>query len=375
MKTLREVISNPSSTHRIPLPLAAAVSLMIAIAPAHAQDGQLQPADEIVNEQPLDQNPELIGEEDIAAEQMTDPATLDEPLQTPDILVDPTIAADPEALLPDEGQAAADGATDLLPAEGEQAVTGGELLPAPDEAQMAVDGATDLLPAEGEQAVTGGELLPAPDEAQMAVDGATDLLPAEGEQPVTGGELLPAPDEAQMAVDGATDLLPAEGEQAVTGGELLPAPDEAQMAVDGATDLLPAEGEQAVTGGELLPPADVEPASADELLAAAADGDNAEPEFETVTIDPNEPKSPAVLPEGVVRIIIQNRSLAPLDVFMDSQDGADPVWVMTLNPGFQATQPSNTGQAWLLAQQDQWKGGFEAGQEPVQRLRFDGGPL
>ena len=251
MKTLREVISNPSSTHRIPLPLAAAVSLMIAIAPAHAQDGQLQPADEIVNEQPLDQNPELIGEEDIAAEQMTDPATLDEPLQTPDILVDPTIAADPEALLPDEGQAAA----------------------------------------------------------------------------------------------------------------------------DGATDLLPAEGEQAVTGGELLPPADVEPASADELLAAAADGDNAEPEFETVTIDPNEPKSPAVLPEGVVRIIIQNRSLAPLDVFMDSQDGADPVWVMTLNPGFQATQPSNTGQAWLLAQQDQWKGGFEAGQEPVQRLRFDGGPL
>ena len=313
MKTLREVISNPSSTHRIPLPLAAAVSLMIAIAPAHAQDGQLQPADEIVNEQPLDQNPELIGEEDIAAEQMTDPATLDEPLQTPDILVDPTIAADPEALLPDEGQAAADGATDLLPAEGEQAVT--------------------------------------------------------------GGELLPAPDEAQMAVDGATDLLPAEGEQAVTGGELLPAPDEAQMAVDGATDLLPAEGEQAVTGGELLPPADVEPASADELLAAAAEGDNAEPEFETVTIDPNEPKSPAVLPEGVVRIIIQNRSLAPLDVFMDSQDGADPVWVMTLNPGFQATQPSNTGQAWLLAQQDQWKGGFEAGQEPVQRLRFDGGPL
>jgi hypothetical protein len=345
MKTLREIVSKPAAA-RIPTPLVAAVSLMLAIAPAHAQNDELPPADEIVADQPLDESLEPIGEEEIVEEPAIDPATVDnsgDELPPEDIAAEPSDAPQTPDILVDPG-VAAEGAEELPPPD-DQAVTDQEQLPAPDEAQTAVDGENDLLPAEDGQAVSGDELLPAPDEAQTATDGENDLLPAEDGQAVSGDELLPAPDEAQTAIDGENDLLPAEEGQAVSGDELLPAPDEAQTAIDGENDLLP------------------------------ADSDEAEPELETVMIDPNQPTPAAVLPQGVVRIIIQNRSPAPLDLFMDAKNGSDPVWVMTLNPGFQVTQPSNTGQAWLLAQQDQWKGGFEAGQEPVQRLRFDGGPL
>ena len=81
------------------------------------------------------------------------------------------------------------------------------------------------------------------------------------------------------------------------------------------------------------------------------------------------------LPDGMVRVVLQNVSQAPVDVFVDPMDGSEPLWVMTINPDFQVVQPIQVGQTWRLAQNDQWMGGFVPSEEAEQRVTFAGAPL
>lgn len=86
-----------------------------------------------------------------------------------------------------------------------------------------------------------------------------------------------------------------------------------------------------------------------------------------MTAPPDQP-----LPAGMVRVLVQNLSAAPLDVFLDKGDGSDPEWVMTIEAGYQIQQGSNVGQTWRLAQNDEWMGGFVPSAEPLQSVTFTG---
>ena len=227
--------------------------------------------------------------------------------------------------------------TDGGSAEGDLSLTEGEpVVPAE------TDGAA-AVPSEG-------ELQPSTDEAEAPAE--TGLLPAADEASAPQEELLPAADDETAAETGA----PAEG-------ELLPAADEA--ATPAETELLPAADEASVPQEELLPPPE------GELAAEPA----AEEEAEVVVLDPDAPRVQQQLPAGMVRVILQNVSAAPVDVFVDPMDGSAPQWVMTINPGFQVVQPIQVGQTWRLAQHDQWMGGFVPSEEAEQRVTFAGAPL
>jgi len=163
-------------------------------------------------------------------------------------------------------------------------------------------------------------------------------------------------------------LLPAEEEAAADAavpaeGQLLPPADEAAATAE--TELPAPPDEAEATQDELLPPAE------GELAAEPA----AEEEADVVVLDPNAPRVQQQLPAGMVRVILQNVSEAPVDVFVDPMDGGAPLWVMTINPGFQVVQPIQVGQAWRLAQDDQWMGGFVPNEEADQRVTFAGAPL
>lgn len=77
---------------------------------------------------------------------------------------------------------------------------------------------------------------------------------------------------------------------------------------------------------------------------------------------------------GAVEIKVQNASAAPLDLFVDPPAGGDPVFVMTLDPDYQAIQPSPPGRRWRLSQNNAWIGAFVASAKPKQVLRFTGKP-
>ena len=59
-----------------------------------------------------------------------------------------------------------------------------------------------------------------------------------------------------------------------------------------------------------------------------------------------------------------------MDVFVEPEGGGTPVYVMTLNEGYAAMQPSPVGRKWRVAQNDTWQGGFVPTSEPTQRFTF-----
>jgi hypothetical protein len=194
------------------------------------------------------------------------------------------------------------------------------------------------------------------------------MTPLAAQEPL-GGEVPQGEGVTGSDAAGGDLLPPAEGEFAVTpeGGDLLPPPEGGMAVAPEGGDLLPpAEGGLAVApeSGDLLPP----PAEGD---LAATDPAGAVEE-EIVVIDPNAPQTPPALPEGMVRVVLQNVTAAPVDVFLDAMDGSDPIWVMTLGGGFEVVQPSLVGQTWRLAQNDEWMGGFVPTAEPTQIIRFSG---
>lgn len=205
----------------------------------------------------------------------------------------------------------------------------------------------ELLPADAAAMPAEGELQPPADQAVVPLD----------------GELMPPTDAATAPAEG--EMMPPAEEAAVPpDGELMPPADAATAPLEGET--LPAAEEAAVPPeGELMPPADA--------LAAAEPG--AAVEEEVVVVDPNAPRPPVDLPAGTVRVVLKNVSAAPLDIFVDRMDGSDPLWVLTLNPGFQIVQASPVGQTWRLAQNDAWMGGFVPDAAPEQQVTFTGAPL
>ncbi|CAN1546191.1 hypothetical protein MCEMSEM23_01974 [Rhabdaerophilaceae bacterium] len=80
---------------------------------------------------------------------------------------------------------------------------------------------------------------------------------------------------------------------------------------------------------------------------------------------------PAV-PANQVLVAIENVSPGPLDVFVDPPNGGDPIFVMSINSGFIALQPTPPGRTWRFAQNDQWLGGFRPTAEARQRVTFNG---
>lgn len=78
------------------------------------------------------------------------------------------------------------------------------------------------------------------------------------------------------------------------------------------------------------------------------------------------------VPPGQVLVAIENVSAAPLDVFVDPEGGGDPVFIMSINSGYLALQPTPVGRTWRFAQNDRWFGGFKPSAEPRQRFTFDG---
>jgi hypothetical protein len=75
---------------------------------------------------------------------------------------------------------------------------------------------------------------------------------------------------------------------------------------------------------------------------------------------------------GQVEVTIQNVSGDKLDVFVEPEGGGDPVFVMTLDPGYEAVQPTPVGRNWRFAQSDVWLGGFVPTAEPQQLVQFAG---
>ncbi|MGD9915657.1 MAG: hypothetical protein AB7S80_16385 [Rhizobiaceae bacterium] len=371
MRTLKQIAAElAASTRRTrnALPLVAIASLALAGAPVKAEDDPNQPADGMAIEQPLDAEQEATG--DAGGGEPIDPALAegqetDQPLEgdaaasepPPDEApADPVVDAGSET--PSDETLNAGGETPPEDPVADAPVDDGDMTVAPSEEatteapaeQPAADGEAEML---GNSDATSGEdpaILIDPGKPELAEEPA----PVEDPAATAEGEQLPA-DDGQAATSGEGELLAPSEDQAVTGDELLPAED------------------QAVSGDELLPPADGEPASTDEL---AVDGENDGVEVEELTADTAAGmKQVEQVPAGMVKVLVQNTSSAPIDLFLDAQDGSDPEWILTLSPGLQIIQPSNPGQTWRIAQNDDWIGGFVPGNDPIQLIRFDGGRL
>src|ERR1019366_9571306 len=61
------------------------------------------------------------------------------------------------------------------------------------------------------------------------------------------------------------------------------------------------------------------------------------------TAEPNGASESAVIPAGQVLVKIQNASVAPLDIFVDPPNAGPPVFIMTLEPEYEALQPTPIG--------------------------------
>ena len=75
---------------------------------------------------------------------------------------------------------------------------------------------------------------------------------------------------------------------------------------------------------------------------------------------------------GIASPVLSNIYLHKLDVFVEPEGGGDPVFVMTLDPGYEAVQPTPVGRNWRFAQSDVWMGGFVPTVEPEQLVQFTG---
>ncbi len=236
------------------------------------------------------------------------------------LLPDPNQPPIEEPLLPDPGQAPADAAA------------------GPVEAPVLLEAPSPGLVEE--------ELLPAPGEAPVEAETA-DLLP----EPTPSADALPLP-EPVPAETAETGLAPADAFAGV--------PVAALEAIDGSG--LPSVPE---TGNDPLLPA-AEPLLPDPVPLAA--------EAELAALPPplGEDALTPLIPPGQVLVAIENLSGAPVDVYLDPEDGGEPQFVLQIEPGYVALQPSPPGRIWRFAQGADWRDGFQPTEAPRQLVTFNG---
>lgn len=142
-----------------------------------------------------------------------------------------------------------------------------------------------------------------------------------------------------VAVAGTPGAPPAQGPVASSGG--LPPP------VQNGGQLPPARA-----GGGFLPP-------------PQGNGGGGLP-------PPRAGGGPPAAPAGNVQLIVQNHSGRALDVFVDDGNGGQ-IYVHTIGPDQQLTQPTPVGYFWTIAQDDQWKATYRISTAPVQFVSYPEG--
>lgn len=234
-----------------------------------------------------------------------------------------------EQVQPDDGASLPDQST-------AEAAAGAASVPPDAGDSLPEAGASALLPEANVEAPASEDQALAPQDDELLPSPSYESLPEASQAPAY--EALPDPGQGQASLTPQDGLLPpppggrASGMEAATTDGVLPSAGEPQMS-SAASETLPAAPTLA---GEAL---------ADLPTLSEATG------------------------QAPIQLVVQNRSGAPLDVFI-GVPGQDPAYVQTVGPGQQLLQQSPAGATWSIAQEDDWVGDYRLSDAPVQLIQF-----